>query len=381
MEDFAIDVMIGRGPSARSLRLTLKPFTVVGATTRAGRVGGPLRDRFGAVYRLDYYTEQELATIVSRSAGILSVDIDAEAVSILARRGRGTPRVVNRLLRRVRDYALGPLRRAYPRRGGDGGDGGDGHRRRRARHDRPSVAGAIVQKFASGPVGGGAAVAAVIGEEIETIEDVYEPYLLAARLSRPDAAGGWQLKRPRAPGRPRLRDPAAAARIADMGLWDGVTAEVGSRRDERVTAGPDLAGPDLAGLAVATRGVFKRYGRQPALRGLDMSVPTGKVYGFLGPNGSGKTTTLRLLAGLISPDAGSLTLFGQPYTWRDRTRLFRVGSLIETPAFYPYLSGRGEPDCHRRHRCANRTKPGRRRSTMSGSRSAPTVRSRPTPWA
>jgi ABC-2 type transport system ATP-binding protein len=100
------------------------------------------------------------------------------------------------------------------------------------------------------------------------------------------------------------------------------------------------AGPDLAGLSVATRGVFKRYGRQPALRGLDMSVPTGKVYGFLGPNGSGKTTTLRLLAGLISPDAGTMELFGEPYTWRDRTRLFRVGSLIETPAFYPYLSGR-----------------------------------------
>src|SRR4029079_7834233 len=100
MEDFAIDVMIGRGPSARSLRLTIKPFTVVGATTRAGRVGGPLRDRFGAVYRLHYYTEQELATIVSRSAGILGVDIDPAAVDILARRGRGTPRVVNRLLRR-----------------------------------------------------------------------------------------------------------------------------------------------------------------------------------------------------------------------------------------------------------------------------------------
>src|SRR5688572_21597167 len=105
MEDFAIDVMIGRGPSARSLRLSLKPFTVVGATTRAGRVGGPLRDRFGAVYRLDYYSEQELATIIGRSAGILEVDIEPAAVSILARRGRGTPRVVNRLLRRVRDYA------------------------------------------------------------------------------------------------------------------------------------------------------------------------------------------------------------------------------------------------------------------------------------
>jgi ABC-type multidrug transport system ATPase subunit len=93
-------------------------------------------------------------------------------------------------------------------------------------------------------------------------------------------------------------------------------------------------------LAVGTRGLVKRYGRQPALLGLDMSVPTGKVYGFLGPNGSGKTTTLRLLVGLIKPDAGSMTLLGQPYTWRDRTRLFRVGAMIETPAFYPYLTGR-----------------------------------------
>src|SRR6187397_808204 len=105
MEDFAIDVMIGRGPSARSLRLSVKPFTVVGATTRAGRISGPLRDRFGAVYRLDYYATDELATIIERSAGILGVDIDADAVAVLARRGRGTPRVVNRLLRRVRDYA------------------------------------------------------------------------------------------------------------------------------------------------------------------------------------------------------------------------------------------------------------------------------------
>src|SRR6266480_6425609 len=105
MEDYALDVMIGKGPSARSLRLTLKPFTVVGATTRAGRISGPLRDRFGATYRLDYYAQDELATIIQRSAGILGVDIDPDAVAVLARRGRGTPRVVNRLLRRVRDFA------------------------------------------------------------------------------------------------------------------------------------------------------------------------------------------------------------------------------------------------------------------------------------
>jgi Holliday junction DNA helicase RuvB len=226
MEDFAIDVMIGRGPSARSLRLTLKPFTVVGATTRAGRVGGPLRDRFGAVYRLDYYTEQELATIVARSAGILGVDIDAEAVGILARRGRGTPRVVNRLLRRVRDYAQvrsdGRIRAAEATAAMAAMDIDD---EGLDTTDRRLLA-AIVQKFASGPVGG-AAVAAVIGEEVETIEDVYEPYLLqlgfldrtpqgrvaTERAREHLAALGYEIPPPRRTDR------------SDMGLWDGLTAE------------------------------------------------------------------------------------------------------------------------------------------------------------
>jgi Holliday junction DNA helicase RuvB len=226
MEDFAIDVMIGRGPSARSLRLTLKPFTVVGATTRAGRVGGPLRDRFGAVYRLDYYTQQELATIVSRSAGILGVEIDAAAIDILARRGRGTPRVVNRLLRRVRDYAqvrgdgtIGVAEATAAMTAMDIDDEGLDTTDRR-------LLAAIVQKFASGPVGG-AAVAAVIGEEIETIEDVYEPYLLqlgfldrtpqgrvATERARDHLAGlGYEIPPPRRSDR------------ADVGLWDGLTSE------------------------------------------------------------------------------------------------------------------------------------------------------------
>jgi ABC-2 type transport system ATP-binding protein len=100
-----------------------------------------------------------------------------------------------------------------------------------------------------------------------------------------------------------------------------------------------LSGAPTADLAVATRGLVKSYGRQPALTGLDMSVPAGVVYGFLGPNGSGKTTALRLLTGLLRPKAGTISLFGTPYTWHDRRRLFRVGSLIETPSFYPYLSG------------------------------------------
>ena len=100
------------------------------------------------------------------------------------------------------------------------------------------------------------------------------------------------------------------------------------------------AGAPMSDLAVATRGLVKSYGRgHPALTGLDMSVPYGRVYGFLGPNGSGKTTALRLMTGLLRPNAGSIALFGAPFTWRDRERLFRVGSLIETPSFYPYLSG------------------------------------------
>jgi Holliday junction DNA helicase RuvB len=177
MEDYALDVMIGKGPSARSLRLTLKPFTVVGATTRAGRISSPLRDRFGATYRLDFYTEPELTEIVERSARILDVDIDAGAAQAIARRGRGTPRIVNRLLKRVRDHAEvhgdGRVTETAAREAmrlleidDEGLDS----------TDRKLLA-AIVQKFGSGPVGV-AALAAVLSEEIETIEDVYEPFLL-----------------------------------------------------------------------------------------------------------------------------------------------------------------------------------------------------------
>jgi Holliday junction DNA helicase RuvB len=177
MEDFALDVMIGKGPSARSLRLSLKPFTVVGATTRAGRISSPLRDRFGATYRLDFYTEEDLVAIVHRSARILDVDIDPPAARAIARRGRGTPRIVNRLLKRVRDHAQVH---------GDGRvDERTATEAMRAMEiddegldstDRKLLA-AIIQKFASGPVGV-QALAAVLAEEVETIEDVYEPFLL-----------------------------------------------------------------------------------------------------------------------------------------------------------------------------------------------------------
>jgi Holliday junction DNA helicase RuvB len=177
MEDYALDVTIGKGPSARSLRLSLKPFTVVGATTRAGLLSSPLRDRFGATFRLDFYALDELTAIVLRSARILGVPIDEPAARAIAARGRGTPRVVNRLLKRVRDHAQvhgsGRIDEAavaatmanleIDEAGLDG-------------TDRRLLA-AIVQKFGSGPVGV-AALAAVLSEEVETIEDVYEPYLL-----------------------------------------------------------------------------------------------------------------------------------------------------------------------------------------------------------
>jgi holliday junction DNA helicase RuvB len=177
MEDYALDVMIGKGPSARSLRLNLKPFTVVGATTRAGRISGPLRDRFGATYRLDFYEEDDLAAIVDRSARILDVAIDDAAARAIARRGRGTPRIVNRLLKRTRDHAQvhgngrvdEATATAAMRQMEIDDEGLDST-------DRKLLA-AIIQKFASGPVGV-QALAAVLAEEVETIAEVYEPFLL-----------------------------------------------------------------------------------------------------------------------------------------------------------------------------------------------------------
>src|SRR4051812_16173882 len=177
MEDYALDVMIGKGPSARSLRLSLKPFTVVGATTRAGRISSPLRDRFGATYRLDFYTEPELTAIVDRSAAILGVEVESAASRAIARRGRGTPRIVNRLLKRVRDHAEvhgdGRVDEAIATAAMHAMDIDD---EGLDSTDRKLLA-AIIQKFASGPVGV-AALAAVLSEEVETIEDVYEPFLL-----------------------------------------------------------------------------------------------------------------------------------------------------------------------------------------------------------
>lgn len=177
MEDFAIDLVIGKGPGAKSLRLNLPRFTLVGATTRYALMSAPLRDRFGAVYRLDFYDEPAIKTILRRSADILNVKIDEASLNHIARRARGTPRVANRLLRRVRDYAQvmanGIIREAVTTEAlskleidNIGLDEVD-HK----------VLRTIVEKFDCGPVGL-ETIAASISEEADTIMDVYEPYLL-----------------------------------------------------------------------------------------------------------------------------------------------------------------------------------------------------------
>jgi len=177
LEDFKLDVVLGKGPSARSIRLDLPRFTLVGATTRPGRITLPLRERFGFSPRLDYYSVEDLTRIVVRSAGILGVTVDDDGAGEIARRSRGTPRVANRLLRRVRDFA--EVRH-------DGGVTGDVARAGLELFDVDdrgldkldlAILSAIVEKFGGGPVGL-STLAAAVGEETDTVEDVYEPYLL-----------------------------------------------------------------------------------------------------------------------------------------------------------------------------------------------------------
>ncbi len=177
LEDFQLDIMIGEGPAARSVKLDLPPFTLIGATTRAGMLSNPLRDRFGIVARLEFYTPDELAFIVSRSARLLNVDIDDDGAFEIARRSRGTPRIANRLLRRVRDYAEIKADRHISREVAD---------RALTLLDVDALGldlmdrkllGAILEKFSGGPVGLDN-LAASIGEASDTIEDVLEPYLI-----------------------------------------------------------------------------------------------------------------------------------------------------------------------------------------------------------
>lgn len=177
MEDFAIDIMIGKGSSARSIRLDLPKFTLVGATTRAGMLTAPLRDRFGVVNRLEFYTEEELKTIILRSAKVLDVEIDEKGALEMAKRSRGTPRLANRLLKRVRDFAQvkydGVITEEVAAYALDLLDVD----RKGLDHVDRNILLTMINKFNGGPVGLDT-LAASIGEDSGTIEDVYEPYLL-----------------------------------------------------------------------------------------------------------------------------------------------------------------------------------------------------------
>ena len=199
MEDYAIDIMIGKGPTARSIRVDLPKFTLVGATTRAGQLSAPLRDRFGMLFRLEMYTPEELRQIVERSAGILGVDADSDGLLEIARRSRGTPRIANRMLKRVRDYAEvkagGHISREIAREALALLDvdelGLD-------KVDR-NILSCMMDKFAGGPVGLDT-LAATTGEDAVTIEDVYEPYLMQL---------GFLMRTPRG----RICTPAAWAHM------------------------------------------------------------------------------------------------------------------------------------------------------------------------
>jgi len=177
MEDFCIDIMIGKGSSARSIRLDLPKFTLVGATTRAGMLTAPLRDRFGVVHRLEFYTEEELQTIIMRSARVLDVEIDPDGALEMARRSRGTPRIANRLLKRVRDFAQVKYDGAITKKVADYAlDLLDVDRYGLDFMDR-EILNTMIFKFSGGPVGL-ETLAATLAEDAGTLEDVYEPYLM-----------------------------------------------------------------------------------------------------------------------------------------------------------------------------------------------------------
>ena len=177
MEDYALDIIIGKGPSARSIRLDLPKFTLIGATTKAGALAAPLRDRFGVISRLEMYKPNELKTIIKRSASILNIDIDDEGASEIARRSRGTPRIANRLLKRVRDFAQLSQDGVISKELAD-------HALNKMEIDDHGLDAidkrmllTVINQYGGGPVGV-ETLAATIGEETDTIEDVYEPYLM-----------------------------------------------------------------------------------------------------------------------------------------------------------------------------------------------------------
>jgi len=177
MEDYKIDIMIDRGPSARSVQLNLEKFTLIGATTRLGNLTSPMRDRFGVVFRVDFYNKEELYHIIKRSAGILDVNIDDEGAMELAKRSRGTPRVANRILRRTRDFAEVKADGKITNKVAKGALSQMGIDENGLDDMDRKILSILVEKFNGGPVGLNS-LSVAIGEESQTIEDVYEPYLI-----------------------------------------------------------------------------------------------------------------------------------------------------------------------------------------------------------
>ena len=222
LEDFQLDIMIGEGPAARSVKLDLPPFTLVGATTRAGMLTNPLRDRFGIVARLEFYSALELQSIVSRSAGLLKIEVAADGSLEIARRSRGTPRIANRLLRRVRDYAEVRTRSGVSREVADAAlQMLDVDALGLDLMDRKLLL-AVIEKFAGGPVGVDN-LSHAIGEERETIEDVIEPFLIMqgylqrtprGRVATISAYRHFGLAQPQA-------GPAEPQSSASADLWNG----------------------------------------------------------------------------------------------------------------------------------------------------------------
>ncbi len=213
MEDFQLDIVVGKGPGARSLRIDLPRFTLVGATTRTGRLTGPLRDRFGFVAHLDHYPVEDLLAIVHRAAAILGLEVDGDGAAEIARRSRGTPRIANRLLRRVRDYA--EVRRDGVVSGAVASDGLALFGVDDLGFDKVdrSILTAVCQRFGGGPVGL-STLAVCVGEETETVEDVYEPFLLQMGMLKRTPRG--RVAMPAAWRHLGIQPPADVARLFDQ---------------------------------------------------------------------------------------------------------------------------------------------------------------------
>ena len=263
MEDFQLDIVVGKGPAASSIRLSLPQFTLVGATTRTGLLTGPLRDRFGLVARLDYYAPEELEAIVTRAARILDVTIDSEGAWEIARRSRGTPRIANRLLRRVRDFAEVRAEGFIDRRTARDGLALFGVDERGLDKVDRAILGALCQQFGGGPVGL-STLAISVSEQTETVEDVYEPFLIQQGLLVRTPA--WPRRAACGLGAPRPAPPAPPERPARQltGRWRSRKAVV-SRHAETAAASFQNMGASWLSKAWPAGSVLSENSSRPSI--------------------------------------------------------------------------------------------------------------------